>query len=75
MFGENGCNDTWPNALGWFVVQNLLSFTPWHFLETHDEFSFAANRFQKEGLKKGQYSSSQADKTVMTLRGWKLLME
>lgn len=40
----------WPNALRWFLVQNLESFTPWHFLENEGDFEFAANAFQRESL-------------------------
>ena len=40
----------WPNALRWFLVQNLESFTPWHFIENEGDFEFAANAFQRESL-------------------------
>ena len=38
----------WPNALRWFLSQNLHSFTPWHLLQEPDEFEFAADAFKCE---------------------------
>ena len=40
----------WPNALRWFLVQNLHNFVPWHFMKQPDEFQFAAKAFEKEDI-------------------------
>jgi hypothetical protein len=37
-----------PNSFRWFVGQNLLSFTPWHFCRRLDEYAFAAQQFARE---------------------------
>ena len=43
----------WPNALRWFLIQNLHSFTPWHMLNSTDEFDFAAKAFEREDTSRG----------------------
>jgi hypothetical protein len=43
----------WPNFLRWFLVQNLQSFTPWHFIEDKDDFIFAAKAFAREDIHNG----------------------
>lgn len=40
----------WPNALRWFLIQNLHTFTPWHFIREPSEFEFAANAFRREDV-------------------------
>jgi hypothetical protein len=40
----------WPNALRWFLVQNLESCTPWHFIKEPAECEFAANAFRREDI-------------------------
>lgn len=47
-------NQSWPNSLRWFLVQNLNSFTPWHFMETATQFDFAAKAFQREDVGGGE---------------------
>jgi hypothetical protein len=42
----------WPNALRWFLAQNLNSCTPWHLIQKPAECQFAANAFQREDLQK-----------------------
>ncbi|WP_196140653.1 hypothetical protein [Aliikangiella sp. G2MR2-5] len=44
-------NQDWPNSLRWFLVQNLQSFTPWHFLEKEEEFRSASKAFANEDVK------------------------
>ena len=46
-------NPNWPNALRWFLAQNLSSFTPWHFIQEPTECEFAANAFRREDIHKG----------------------
>jgi hypothetical protein len=43
-------NENWPNSLRWFLVLKLGNFTPWHFLNTADEFSFAKDAFEEEDI-------------------------
>lgn len=38
----------WPNALRWFLIQDLHSFVPWHFMRETAELEFAANAFRRE---------------------------
>jgi hypothetical protein len=45
---------SWPNALRWFLVQNLQSFTPWHFIDEPLEFEFAAKAFRREDVSNGE---------------------
>lgn len=45
---------SWPNALRWFLVQGLGSFTPWHFIEDPDEMEFAAEAFHREDINAGE---------------------
>ena len=45
---------TWPNSLRWFLVQDLCSFTPWHFIQKDNEFDFAAKAFKKEDVSGGE---------------------
>lgn len=40
----------WPNALRWFLTQNLHSFTPWHFIREPAELEFAASAFRREDV-------------------------
>ena len=47
-------NPTWPNALRWFLAQDLTSFTPWHFIVESSEMAFAANAFQREDVRNGE---------------------
>ena len=47
-------DSAWPNALRWFLTQRLTSFTPWHFIQTPDEMSFAANAFLREDASSGE---------------------
>lgn len=44
----------WPNSLRWFLVQNLCSFTPWHFIQKENEFDFAATAFKREDISGGE---------------------
>jgi hypothetical protein len=44
----------WPNALRWFLCQELVHFTPWHFFTEPDEFGFAARAFAREDVSRGQ---------------------
>lgn len=44
----------WPNALLWFLCQNLNKFTPWHFIQNPTEYEFAANAFRREDVNKGE---------------------
>jgi hypothetical protein len=44
----------WPNALRWFLCQNLNRFTPWHFIQEPTECEFAAMAFSREDLNKGE---------------------
>ncbi|MES9818589.1 MAG: hypothetical protein ABW155_18275 [Candidatus Thiodiazotropha sp.] len=48
---QSKVNTNWPNALRWFVSQNLHSFTPWHLLDNATEFEFAAEAFEREDVK------------------------
>jgi hypothetical protein len=43
-------DNKWPNALRWFVSQNLHSFTPWHFFTDPLEYAFAAKAFEREDI-------------------------
>jgi hypothetical protein len=45
-------NQQWPNALRWFLAQELNSFTPWHLIQEAFECQFAANAFRREDLQK-----------------------
>ena len=45
---------SWPNALRWFLVQNLQSFTPWHFIDEPLEFEFASKAFRREDVSNGE---------------------
>ena len=40
----------WPNALRWFLSQNLHSFAPWHFLSHGSEFDQACKAFEREDV-------------------------
>lgn len=44
----------WPNALRWFLVQNLNDFTPWHFIKESNEMEFAAKAFKREDINRGE---------------------
>tara|TARA_R110001592_G_scaffold360807_1_gene669873 strand:+ start:69 stop:461 length:393 start_codon:yes stop_codon:yes gene_type:complete len=44
-------DNNWPNALRWFLCQNLSQLTPWHLLERATEFDSAANAFEREDVK------------------------
>jgi len=44
----------WPNALRWFLCQNLISFAPWHFIREASELEFAANAFHREDIGRGE---------------------
>ncbi|MBN1186807.1 MAG: hypothetical protein JXB49_31305 [Bacteroidales bacterium] len=44
-------NSNWPNALRWFLIQNLHSFTPWHLISNVDDFKGAAKAFEREDIK------------------------
>ena len=44
----------WPNALRWFLTQDLTSFTPWHFIREPDELVFAAIAFRREDVSNGE---------------------
>ena len=50
----NIIDNNWPNALRWFLVQNLHSFTPWHIFSEPTEFEFAAKAFEREDTNKGK---------------------
>lgn len=41
---------TWPNALRWFLAQDLTSFTPWHFINEASELAFASRAFAREDV-------------------------
>lgn len=43
----------WPNALRWLLIQDLHSFTPWHFIREPGELDFAANAFRREDVSQG----------------------
>lgn len=47
-------DSAWPNALRWFLSQGLTSFTPWHFIQTPDEMTFAADAFRREDVSNGK---------------------
>ena len=47
-------DQNWPNALRWFLKQNLHSFTPWHLLQEPSELEFAARAFKKEDVSDGE---------------------
>lgn len=44
----------WPNALRWFLAQDLCHFAPWHFLKEPRELEFAADAFKQEDLNTGE---------------------
>jgi hypothetical protein len=44
----------WPNALRWFLVQELSSFTPWHFIKEPSEMEGTAKVFKREDISKGE---------------------
>jgi len=44
---------TWPNALRWFLAQDLTSFTPWHFITEASELAFASRAFAREDVSGG----------------------
>ena len=44
----------WPNALRWFLCQNLHRFTPWHLIQEPAECDFAARAFAREDVSRGQ---------------------
>ena len=44
----------WPNPLRWFLCQELVHFTPWHFFTEPDELGFAAEAFAREDVDRGQ---------------------
>jgi hypothetical protein len=46
-------NPLWPNALRWFLAQNLVKLTPWHFIKEADEMTFAASAFRREDVNNG----------------------
>lgn len=41
-------NPQWPNALRWFLVQDLTHFTPWHFIQEPEELAGPASAFRRE---------------------------
>jgi hypothetical protein len=43
----------WPNALRWFLKQDLHRFTPWHLLQDPADFEFAARAFDREDVSNG----------------------
>jgi hypothetical protein len=45
---------SWPNALRWFLAQELNSFTPWHFMKEPAEMEFAASAFKREDINRGE---------------------
>lgn len=45
---------TWPNALRWFLAQDLTSFTPWHFITEASELAFASRAFAREDVSGGE---------------------
>ncbi|HEY1173845.1 MAG TPA: hypothetical protein VGH19_20940 [Verrucomicrobiae bacterium] len=47
-------NSAWPTALRWFLVQELNSFTPWHFIKEPEEMAFAAKVFHHEDVHAGE---------------------
>ena len=50
---QSKIDKNWPNALRWFLIQNLHSFTPWHIFDSADEFDFAAKAFERDDTSKG----------------------
>ena len=44
----------WPNALRWFLAQELTSFTPWHFIKEPNDMEFAARAFKREDINRGE---------------------
>lgn len=44
----------WPEALRWFLSQDLGHFAPWRFLTARDEFAFAAEAFAREDIAHGR---------------------
>lgn len=46
-------NPQWPNALRWFLSQQLEHFTPWHFINEPDQMAFAARAFEREDVSRG----------------------
>lgn len=51
---DSKIDSRWPNALRWFLKQNLHSFTPWHFLTEPTELEFSARAFKREDVSKGE---------------------
>ena len=47
-------NPHWPNALRWFLVQDLTKFTPWHFIREPAELAGPANAFRREDVSNGE---------------------
>jgi hypothetical protein len=40
----------WPNALRWFLAQQLQHFTPWHFIDKPSAGALAARAFSLEDI-------------------------
>ncbi|WP_369935249.1 hypothetical protein [Xanthomonas tesorieronis] len=51
---RNRITPTWPNALRWFLAQELTSFTPWHFIAEASELAFASRAFAREDVSGGE---------------------
>jgi hypothetical protein len=49
---KSDIDNRWPNALRWFLTQNLRSFTPWHLIDDLSECEGAANAFRREDIDK-----------------------
>ena len=47
-------NPKWPNALRWFLVRGLQTFTPWHFIREPDELASVAEAFKREDIHRGE---------------------
>ena len=51
---RSNIDQRWPNALRWFLYQNLNSFTPWHLIQDPSECDFAAKAFHREDVSNGE---------------------
>lgn len=51
---RSAIDPTWPNALRWFLAQELTSFTPWHFITEASQLAFASRAFAREDVSGGE---------------------
>lgn len=63
-------NPEWPNALHWFLVQDLHAFTPWHFIREPDEFALVAEAFHREDIHHGKVFVFAGRQDCDDFRAW-----